>query len=122
MLTVTKRFQFEAAHYLPGYDGDCSRIHGHSYKLEVTVQKVSPLDSDMIIDFKELSRIVKDFVIKRWDHVLLNSLQEFKEERPTAENMVVMVYKILIEEFSDEISIARIRLWETENSYAEYII
>ena len=119
MITVTKRFKFEAAHFLPGYEGDCCRVHGHSYKLEVTVTR-NPLDNDMVIDFKILSQIVKDHIIKRWDHYMLNDLQEFKEERPTAENMVVIVYAILLEELPKGIGLTSIRLWETEDSYAEW--
>ena len=119
MITVTKRFKFEAAHFLPGYDGDCCRVHGHSYKLEVTVSRHS-IESDMVLDFKVLSQIVKDHIIKRWDHRMLNDLEEFKEERPTAENMVVIVYSVLTAELPKYTQLASIRLWETEDSYAEW--
>jgi 6-pyruvoyltetrahydropterin/6-carboxytetrahydropterin synthase len=119
MITVTKRFKFEAAHFLPGYDGDCCRIHGHSYKLEITVVR-STLDNDMVIDFKTLNQLVKYHIINRWDHYCLNELQEFKEERPTAENMVTIVYSILEKELPEKIKLKAIRLWETEDSYAEW--
>ena len=122
MLTVTKRFQFEAAHFLPGYVGACKDLHGHSYKLEVTVHRTDAENTDMVIDFKHLSTVVKENVIKAWDHKNLNDLEMFKQDRPTAENMVVMIYKILMEELDDNIEITRIRLWETEDSYAEYSI
>ena len=120
MITVTKRFQFEAAHSLKGYLGDCSRPHGHSYKLEVTVANII-LDDDMVIDFKELTYIVKEYIIKQWDHQDLNTLEVFKEDRPTAENMVTAICQVLNKYLPDTIEVERIRLWETEDSYAEYI-
>jgi 6-pyruvoyltetrahydropterin/6-carboxytetrahydropterin synthase len=122
MLTVTKKFKFEAAHHLPNYKGCCVNVHGHSYKLEVTVFNTSITETDMVMDFSELSKIVKENIISKWDHKNLNELEMFSIDRPTAENMVTAIYHILMEELPDEIEIECIRLWETEDSYAEYHI
>jgi 6-pyruvoyltetrahydropterin/6-carboxytetrahydropterin synthase len=127
MITVTKVFEFEAAHYLPGYEGNCSRMHGHSYKLEVEVHNEKPNDRGMVIDFKELKRIVKMRVVDRLDHQELNRLSDkFGYQMdcftmPTAENLVAFVHVELHDAFSAiGIKLVRIRLWETSTSYAEW--
>ena len=89
MTTVTKIFTFDACHHLPHYDGACNKQHGHTYKLEVTV--TGKVDRDitnpkcgMIIDFKDLKKIVDDTVISNHDHSKLNDFFE----NPTAEMMM----------------------------------
>src|SRR5260370_625372 len=83
---ITKIFSFESAHHLPGHRGKCARLHGHSYRLEITLRgpiKDSPGASDhgMVTDFADLSLIVKSIVIERLDHQYLNpiSAQEVAE-------------------------------------------
>lgn len=120
MITVTKLFSFEACHYLPNYIGKCHDLHGHSYKLEVTVSgdiKKSGATKGMIIDFKELKEIVNKAVVDKYDHSLLN---EFFNN-PTAEIMVESIGKILYPLFKEKDCILlSVKLWETVNSYAEY--
>lgn len=122
---VTKIFEFEACHHLEGYNGDCSRLHGHSYKLEVTVtnsrKKQLTYKNDMVIDFKDLKNIVKAKVLKDYDHHNLDDIFE-DEHRPTAENMVIDIARRLEEAFKGTIvKVVRIKLWETSTSYAELI-
>jgi len=118
MLTVCKRFTFEAAHLLPGYAGACVRRHGHSYKLFVEVEQRSgmpePTYPGMVIDFGELKRIVKKVIISIVDHCDLNSIVQV----PTAENLVVWIRNQLLPHFG--MGLVRIRLYETEDSYAEW--
>jgi 6-pyruvoyltetrahydropterin/6-carboxytetrahydropterin synthase len=118
MLTVTKIFEFEAAHYLPNYEGDCNRHHGHSYKLEVTVK--GPFDSNqgMIVDFKGLKDIVKTSVIDHLDHQMLNDVIP----NPTAEALIRWIkaqLSVMSGPYS-EIKVVRIKLWETSSSYCEW--
>jgi len=120
MITVTKTFEFEAAHFLPGYDGKCSQMHGHSYKLEVEVagapvaEVLTPYDS-MVIDFGTLRDIVQVRVIDRVDHMELNDI--FMAP-PTAETMVDWIQSQLVAVFKHHLR--RVRLWETSTSYAEW--
>ena len=133
-IEVTKIFRFEAAHKLPNYEGDCANLHGHSYKLEVTVRRAfgkalafeNEYDNDtstlpateyMVMDFKELSKIVKENIIKDVDHKYLNDIFEY----PTAENMVYTFAEILHNKLPSNVFLVRVRLWETESSFAEYI-
>ena len=121
--SVTKAFHFEAAHNLPNYDGDCSHLHGHSYKLEVTVGGPNITESDemgcgnMVIDFKQLKRKVDYFIIEELDHKYLN---EVLPGVPTAEFMCAWIYERLSNpRIGDLKGIKRIRLWETADSFAE---
>lgn len=123
---VTKRMTFEACHHLNNYEGKCSKLHGHSYKLEVTF--VGGIDPDivcsetlateaMVCDFKDIKDRVKK-VIDDFDHANLNDFFP----QPTAEVMAVYIYDRL----SDDIlphrgyKVHSVKLWETEDSYAEY--
>lgn len=120
MLTVTKIFKFEAAHWLPFYDGACHNLHGHSYKLEVTVtgevkENVKNPQCGMIIDFSVLKGIVEEKIIRRFDH---SNLNEFFSN-PTAENMVEYFAESINQALPTNIVLVSIKLWETDSSYAE---
>lgn len=123
----TKVFKFEAAHNLIGYDGDCSNLHGHSYKLEVTISGYIDFDQQpfdtaykgMILDFKKISEIVKENVIKTHDHAYLNDLYHC----PTAEVMVVSIFNFLKKKFISlpcRVALESVKLWETDTSFAEF--
>lgn len=117
MLSVTKIFHFEACHHLPNYKGKCNQLHGHSYKLEVTVETVKfNQDTGMVIDFNELKDIITQNVIDNYDHSYLNNI--FKN--PTVENMVCQIASDLILFLPKDVRLKRLKLWETHNSYAEF--
>lgn len=121
MIKLTRQFRFEAAHFLPHYDGACANMHGHSYKLEVTVTGRIISDTEnpkcgMIIDFKDLDKIVNDSIISEVDHSLLN--HTFKN--PTAELMVSAISEKISKCLPKGVLLVSCKLWETENSYAEY--
>ncbi|MBV9711111.1 MAG: 6-carboxytetrahydropterin synthase QueD [Ktedonobacteraceae bacterium] len=118
---LTKIFHFEAAHHLPGHSGKCARLHGHSYQLEVTVRgpiKDTPNQSDsgMVIDFEDISKIVRASIIERLDHQDLNEVTEL---RTTAENLAHWMWDELIAAGLPASLLYRIRLWETQGSYVE---
>lgn len=124
MVKVTKRFSFEACHLLPYYRGACHNIHGHSYKLEVSVigEPITDKDNEkcgMIIDFKDLKEMVKNSIISKYDHSNLNTYFD----NPTAEIMVKHIgYEImeLLKDYNTKARLFSIKLWETEDSYAEF--
>ena len=139
VIRITKRFNFEGAHALKGYDGKCSHIHGHSYKMEVTV-KGEPIESSnspkngMVIDFTDLKKIVNSRIIERYDHALVLSKDALLMEQishaygntivtdfqPTSENLVALFAKLIMEELPEKVSLVSVKLWETENSYAQW--
>ena len=118
---LTKTFHFEAAHHLPGHSGKCARLHGHSYRLEVAVRgpiKDVPNQSDsgMVMDFEDLSQIVRNSIIERLDH---RDLNEVTGLRTTAENLAHWMWETLINAGLSAQLLYRIRLWETQSSYVE---
>lgn len=122
---VTKRFTFEACHRLVNYKGACERMHGHSYKMEVSVVGI-PNEQNLTMDFKHLKYVVNTHVINKVDHQDLNTvlLMEYcLTTNTTCEAMIVLFWDILEKAFKQEgfynVKLDRIRLWETEDSYAE---
>ncbi len=139
-LTVTKIFRFEMAHVLTSHDGLCKNIHGHSYKLYVTLTgepKNSPGTSDdgMLMDFGELKKLVNAQIMDTFDHALVINqnapyakvLNDLPFERiklvpfqPTCENLILHFAKLLVPKLPADIRLNRLRLFETETSYAEW--
>jgi 6-pyruvoyltetrahydropterin/6-carboxytetrahydropterin synthase len=118
---LTKVVRFEAAHQLPGHQGKCANLHGHSYTLEVSVEgpiKQVPGASDdgMVMDFQELSTIIQRSVLQRLDHQFLN---EVIEERSTAENLAHWIWDALLAGGLSAELLYRVRLWETATGYVE---
>ena len=141
-IRLTKEFTFESAHALDGYDGLCREIHGHSYRLFVTV-KGEPISDEgnpkmgMVMDFGDLKRIVNSEIVDRLDHsfVLRNSAQneELKEVlgakfkkvvlvdyQPTCENMLADFAARLQNALPTNVELHSLRLHETATSYAEW--
>ena len=113
-MQIRKHFRFEAAHVLPYHDGKCSRLHGHSYRLEVAVR--GPLQGDgpargMIEDFDVLARIVRREVIDVLDHQSLNEIIE----NPTCELIVAWIWERLKRALQ---GLDELVLWETATSCA----
>lgn len=140
-IRVTKMFEFETAHALHNYDGLCRNIHGHTYKLSVTIlgEPISDESSTklgMVMDFGNLKQIVKPNIVDKYDHSILLSKKEeteyFESEnklfkrihivdfQPTAENMVIHFAEIIKSLLPENIELFSIRLHETTNSYAEW--
>lgn len=118
---LTKIVQFEAAHTLPGHQGKCARLHGHSYRLEVSLRgplKQGPglSDDGMVMDFQDLSEIIRQAVLARLDHRYLN---EVMDVRTTAENVAHWIWDALLEGGVPESLLYRLRLWETATGYVE---
>ena len=79
MISITKKIEFEAAHRISNYPGSCSEIHGHTYKLEVTVSGEINRETFMVMDFKDLKEILQKTVIANFDHALI--LKNNRENR-----------------------------------------
>ena len=148
MITITKEFSFDMAHRLEGHDGLCNNIHGHTYKLLVTIMRpdgsvksdLTSSDRGMVWDFKTLKDAVKLVILDKVDHSFMyNSIDKDSTDialfmkkrinqklcpvpfRATAENMVSWIFEELEEFFittSYDIVITKIQLYETPTSYA----
>jgi len=140
-IRLTKEFGFETAHSLLGYDGLCKNIHGHSYKLFVTVigepiNDATNQKNGMVMDFGDLKRIVKEQIVDIYDHAYvvnsrenidklqkLNALFERHivcDYQPTCENMVTHFAEKIKRELPQNIKLFSIKLHETATSYAEW--
>ena len=139
MIRITKEFKFEMAHALHGYDGLCKNIHGHSYKLFVTVKGEIKNDSGntkdgMVLDFDILKNIVKSEIIKKYDHSLvlnansphseidLSAFEKvfFLPYQPTSENLVTDFALKIKSKLPQEIELYKVVLSETATSFAEW--
>lgn len=118
-ITVVKEFTFEAAHYLPGYDGPCKDTHGHHYVLQVGVEGIPDCSTGMVEDFSRLKHIITKIIIDKLDHKYLNALDIpfFPSDMPTAENMVRWIVEVLCNYWP---ALSFVRLYETPTSYAEW--
>ena len=111
--SVTRSFTFEAAHQLPWHPGRCRNLHGHSYRLEVTVEGGVD-ENGVVLDFDDLKTVVQREVVDAYDHSFLNDLVE----NPTAELIAADAWKRLE---ASGLAPARLRLWETPNSSVEIL-
>ena len=140
-IRVTKIFEFDTAHTLHNYDGLCSNIHGHTYKLHVTVigEPIADISSPkygMVVDFGVLKNKIKENLIDKFDHSLIVSRSEntsFAESnksifkrihivdfQPTAENIVAHFAELIKPLLPDVIKIFSLMLYETSTSFAEW--
>jgi len=144
-VTVTKEFTFDCAHMLSNHEGLCANVHGHTYKLQVglvainTNQEEGHPEEGMLIDFKELKKLVKQNIVDEYDHAFIHwtggSSQEIavanviKEQdmrivevpfRTTCENMAKDFFqKLSVLFWGAGVELCYIRLWETPTSFTE---
>jgi len=112
---ITKIITFDSCHNLLNYNGKCRNLHGHTYKLEITVRNRVDLHSGMVMDFGTLKNIINKYVIEPLDHKYLND--ELPEFNPTAEVMCDWIWRQL--EFEGKLKgLYEVKLWETPNSNA----
>jgi len=120
MYELTVQLEFSAAHHLRDYPGKCSHLHGHNYRVEVTVAERQLDAHGMLIDFGRLKQICEQ-VIDEFDHSLLNEHPFFQQNNPTAENIARYLYTEIAERLNDsEMSLEAVRVWESATSSATY--
>ncbi|WP_298478533.1 6-carboxytetrahydropterin synthase [uncultured Maribacter sp.] len=141
-IRITKQFNFETGHALFGYDGKCRNVHGHSYKLSVTVIGTPITDKShvklgMVIDFGDLKKIVKEEIVDQFDHAtvfnkntphvdLAKELTDrghnviLADYQPTSENMVIDFSAKIKARLPKNIQLHSLKLQETETSFAEW--
>ncbi len=111
---------FSAAHYLRNYQGKCENLHGHNWKVEVTVESGSLDSAGMGLDFTILRRKTSE-VLGDLDHRALNELPAFSEENPSSENLARYIFTRLREEVEGgRVRLRSVRVWESDTSWAEY--
>ena len=141
VIRITKYFSFEAAHILMNYDGPCKNIHGHSYRLAVTVKGIpqkaaqSPKEG-MVMDFGDIKNLVKKYIIDEFDHSLILNKGDFLDQaeklelvtgkvnwvnyQPTCENLLSDFASRINKRLPEGTELFSLKLHETETSYAEW--
>lgn len=135
MTTVTKTVKFDAAHVLTNHQGLCKNLHGHTYRVDVSVARPDDDGCDMVIDFKDLKRLATEVICDRFDHAFIYSTASAGEKeiaavvekngmrtvaipfRSTAENLAKMFFGELKSRLP---GLSAVKVWETADSSAEY--
>jgi 6-pyruvoyltetrahydropterin/6-carboxytetrahydropterin synthase len=141
IIRVTREFTFEMAHVLTNYDGPCKNVHGHSYRLFVTLSGIPLNDktnpkNGMVIDFTELKNIVLKNIVSQFDHSVVISYDSEPEKiemmtktfgntvivdyQPTCENLVADFAERLNKNLPGNVKLHSLKLYETAKSYAEW--
>lgn len=143
-MEITTRLEFDSGHRIPHHKSQCRNLHGHRYILEVTlsgeiIAQSETSEDGMVMDFSDVKKIAKKHVVDIWDHAflvyqgdteVLNFLNTLPDHKtvifptvPTAENMAAEAFKILNSQYQDsygnQLKLARVRLYETPNSWAD---
>ncbi len=135
MITVKKTVRFDAAHVLTNHQGLCKNLHGHTYRVDVSVAQADDDARDMVIDFKDLKRLATETICDRFDHAFIYNTESAGEReiaavvekngmrtvaipfRSTAENLA----KLFFEELKPKIpGLSSVKVWETADSSAEF--
>ena len=135
MLTITKSVKFDAAHVLTNHKGLCKNLHGHTYRVDVSVRQADGDGADMVMDFKDVKRICEETVLSKFDHAFIYDETSVAESeiaavvmkngmraaalpfRSTAENLARWIYGALKERIE---GLHSVRVYETAESCAEY--
>lgn len=143
-MRITRRLEFDAGHRIPDHASQCKHLHGHRYVIEITltgdiIQADGNPANGMVMDFGDIKRIAKTHLVDQWDHAFLAyrgdapivdflaSLPDHKtvllDAVPTAENLVVIAFRILdahyTDSFGNHLRLERVRLYETPNCWAD---
>ncbi len=121
MFEVAVQETFAAGHALRGYKGKCENVHGHNYRVEITMEGERLDAIGLLVDFAEVKKLIRK-VVARLDHQFINDLEPFNTLNPSAENLAKYFY--------DEVSgglagagsvrVEKVKLWETDTTYATY--
>lgn len=143
-IEITRRLEFDAGHRIPNHAGQCRHIHGHRYKLEVTVKgeiisTPGTEDEGMLIDFGLIKKIGTELIVDKFDHaflvaesdvILINFLSTIKDHKtvilnkiPTVENLAEYIFNIISPEinkqYNNKLRLTKVRLYETPNCWAD---
>jgi len=116
MYEITVERSFDSAHCLRDYQGNCSRLHGHTYRVIARFRFASLDASGMTVDFRKVKQSLKA-ITDYLDHQYINDLPEFSVHNPTAENMAKFIYDRMKPDYTQLFSVG---VWETPTSCATY--
>jgi 6-pyruvoyltetrahydropterin/6-carboxytetrahydropterin synthase len=109
---------FSSAHFLRGYQGLCQNLHGHTWRVEVTISSAKLNELGLVFDFREIKKTLREF-LAAMDHTCLNELPAFAKDNPTTENLAKYIYA----EFGKRcqpFTVKKVQVWESENASITY--
>ncbi|MEK7275649.1 MAG: 6-carboxytetrahydropterin synthase QueD [Candidatus Desantisbacteria bacterium] len=118
MYTVMVEREFSAAHHINKYPGECQRLHGHNWRIQLIACSNTLNNLGIVVDFRDMENAL-DRVIHPLDHQYLNNLPEFLDKNPTSEIIAEHIYSQLTLLFP-EIPVTEVRVWETPTKYGAY--
>lgn len=146
-MQITRRLEFDAGHRIPNHNSQCKHLHGHRYAIEITlsgdiITAAGASEEGMVMDFSDVKHIAKERVVDVWDHAFLvyrgdkavleflNTLPGHKtvvmDVIPTAENLAKVAFELLHDAYRDtfgnHLRLERVRLFETPNNWADYVL
>ncbi|MGC9972350.1 MAG: 6-carboxytetrahydropterin synthase QueD [Bryobacteraceae bacterium] len=121
MFEVSVEETFAAGHALRGYRGKCENVHGHNYRVRVTLQGEQLDSAGLLVDFVELKRTLRA-IVERLDHTFLNDVPPFDKLNPSAENMARYFYEEMTQGLAGDnaVRVAEVKIWETDTATAAY--
>ena len=121
MFEVTIIKSFSAAHMLAAIGGKCEELHGHNFKVEVTIAAKDLNSSGIIVDFRYVKKWLQE-ILDNLDHKHLNEIPFFTEINPSSENIAEYIYREMkLKAAQAEVKVARVKVWESENAAVTYI-
>ena len=120
MYEITIIKSFSAAHLLSEIGGKCEELHGHNFKVEVTVGSPELNSEGILIDFRLLKKWLKD-ILDQMDHQHLNDLPFFKDKNPSSENIACFLYREMQDKVAESgVKMLRVKVWESETAAVTY--
>lgn len=119
MYELTVRDHFDAAHTLRGYEGECGRLHGHTWDVEATVRGEELDELGIVYDFKVFKEDLRA-ALDAYDHTLLDEVPPFDSMNPTAENLARVIFRHLSERLVGDVSVVEVAVWESPVARVAY--
>ncbi|HAV10829.1 MAG TPA: 6-carboxytetrahydropterin synthase QueD [Dehalococcoidia bacterium] len=119
MYQISVEHHFDAAHFLREYRGKCESLHGHRFKVVVTLKTGKLTDIGLAYDFTDLKRHLKE-VLSSYDHVCINDVPPFDQINPSSENIAKTIYDRLTAKLPDGVNLAQVEVWESPVTHVTY--
>jgi len=119
MYELSIETQFAAAHQLRGYKGKCENLHGHNWRVQVSISSEKLNSIGIVLDFHDFKKITNE-IISVLDHSNLNEVFPFTEINPSSENIAKWIYESAQKRFDDSVKVNSVTIWESENASATY--
>ncbi|MCD6595099.1 6-carboxytetrahydropterin synthase QueD [bacterium] len=119
MFELTVIGKFSAAHKIDGYSGNCSRMHGHNWRVELKIAADKLDEIDMVFDFRKAKSILNG-ILEKLDHTVLNDNPILAGGNTTAERIAMIIYRMVKEKVPENIDIVSVGVWESDNACVTY--